>query len=148
MAKKIERSRIDAGRFELPSKLAFLSTEKVDFLSVTDRDGQWSVDVPAATLQKLAKARANLKAIKAEHTMQLSERSAGLEAERSAHQATREELGKLQRRTKALEKKLSVVNGEAGVKHVATNPDKEPATAERRTSQGSKASAKPSKAKA
>ncbi|MFN6996156.1 MAG: hypothetical protein ACK4PH_18315 [Aquincola tertiaricarbonis] len=106
MAKKIERSRIDAGRFELPTKLAFLSAEKLDFASVTDKDGQWSVEMPAAALQKLAKSRAELKLSKTEQKRLQAEHTAALEAERAAHQATRDELVKLQRRLKTLEKKL------------------------------------------
>lgn len=108
MAKKIERSRIDAGRFELPTKLAFLANDKLDYVSVTDKDGVWSVEVPAVALMKLSKARADLKTSKLEHKKQLADQAAGLDTERAAHQATRDELVKLQRRTKALEKKVAL----------------------------------------
>lgn len=108
MAKKIERSRIDAGRFELPTKLAFLANDKLDYVSVTDKDGVWSVEVPAVALMKLSKARADLKTTKLDHKKQLADQVAGLDAERAAHQTTRDELAKLQRRTKALEKKVAL----------------------------------------
>ena len=66
MAKKIDRSRIDDGRFELPRKLRFLTESAVDYQSVTDRDGDWSVELSAGALQRLVKSKADLKALKAE----------------------------------------------------------------------------------
>lgn len=122
MAKKIERSRIDAGRFELPTKLAFLATEKLDYVSITDKDGVWTIEVPAVALIKLSKARADLKQSKLEHKKQLADQVAGLDAERAAHQATRDELAKLQRRTKALEKKIALA-GSAPPDAVITGAD-------------------------
>lgn len=65
MAKKIERSRVEAGKAELPRKLEFLSSEKVDYLLVLERDGDFSVEVPAGALAKLVKSRGELKAMKA-----------------------------------------------------------------------------------
>lgn len=122
MAKKIERSRIDAGRFKLPTKLAFLANDKIDYVSVTDKDGVWSVEVPAVALMKLSKARADLKTSKLDHKKQLADQVAGLDAERAAHQATRDELVKLQRRTKALEKKVALA-GSAPTDKTGTGTD-------------------------
>lgn len=106
MVKKIERSRIEAGRYELPSKLSFLMSEKLDFLSVTDRDGQWSVEMPAAAVSKLARARTDLKTNKAAQKKVDAQHATDLQAEQMAHGETRKELDKLQRRLKALERKL------------------------------------------
>lgn len=66
MAKKIDRSRIEAGKVELPKKLAFLTTDKIDYLAVHDRDGEFSVELPAAALAKLVKANSELKVLKGE----------------------------------------------------------------------------------
>jgi hypothetical protein len=64
MTKKYERSRVEAGKAELPKKVSFLTAEKVDYLLVLDRDGQLSVEVPATALAKLIKSRGDLKALK------------------------------------------------------------------------------------
>jgi hypothetical protein len=118
MAKKIERSRVEAGKAELPRKLEFLSTEKVDYLLVLERDGDFSVEVPAGALAKLVKSRGELKAMKAAQKQALAAATSALAAEREAHQSTHAALAKAERRIKALEKKL-----EANVmKLVAANP--------------------------
>lgn len=106
MAKKIDRARIESGKVELPKKLAYLTSEKVDFLSIVDKDGQWTVELPAAALQKLVKAKADLKSSKAEGKKAAADQAAALLAEKDAHEATRQELAKAVRRVKALEKKL------------------------------------------
>lgn len=106
MAKKIDRTRIEAGRFELPKKLAFLMEEKVDFVSVTDKDGDWTVELPVAAVKKLLKARTDLKAVKAEHKLAGGQSAAALAAAEAGHNETREALAKAERRIRALEKKL------------------------------------------
>ncbi|AKJ29433.1 hypothetical protein [Caldimonas brevitalea] len=107
MAKKIDRARVEAGRVELPKKLAFLTAEKVDFSSVTDKDGDWSVELPAAALQKLVKSRNELKAVKADHKKAAAQQASLVDAEKAAHEETRQALAKAERRIKALEKKLA-----------------------------------------
>ncbi|HET9646145.1 MAG TPA: hypothetical protein VFP68_22955 [Burkholderiaceae bacterium] len=107
MAKRIERSRIESGRVELPRKLAFLLEQKVDFLSLTDRDGDYTVEVSADVLKKLVKAKADLKAHKTDQKRASSEQKAELDAERAAHEETRAALTKAERRVKSLEKRLA-----------------------------------------
>ena len=106
MAKKIDRTRIEAGRFELPKKLAFLMEERVEFVSVTDKDGDWTVELPVAAVKKLLKARTDLKAVKAEHKLAGGQSAAALAAADAGHNETREALAKAERRIRALEKKL------------------------------------------
>jgi hypothetical protein len=106
MTKKIERSRVEAGKAELPKKVSFLSTEKVDYLLVIDRDGELSVEVPAAALAKLVKARGEFKAVKGAQKQSEAAAAAALAAEKEAHQVTQAALVKAERRVKALEKKL------------------------------------------
>lgn len=110
MAKKIDRARIEAGRAELPKKLAFLVSEKVDFNSVTDKEGQWSVEISAGALHKLVKARGELKALKADNKKLAAQQASAADAERAAHEETRDALAKAERRIKALEKKLAAQN--------------------------------------
>lgn len=107
MAKKIDRSRIDAGLFELPRKLGFLTESGVDYQSVTDRDGDWSVELSAGALQRLVKSKADLKALKAQQKTALASSASELAQERTAHEETRTALAKAERRIKAIEKKLA-----------------------------------------
>jgi hypothetical protein len=107
MTKKIERSRVEAGKAELPKKVSFLTAEKVDYLFVFDRDGELSVEVPAAALAKLAKARGELKVLKGAQKQTDAAAVAALAAEKEAHAATQAALAKAERRIKALEKKLA-----------------------------------------
>jgi hypothetical protein len=104
MAKRIERARVEAGRFELPKKLAFLQTEKVDYVAITDRGGEYSVELGARALSKLAKARTELKALKAQIKTAATLASQALDAETAAHAQTQAALAKAERRIKALEK--------------------------------------------
>lgn len=106
MTKRIERSRIESGKVELPRKLGFLTADKVDFLSVTDRDGELSVEMPVAALSKLVKAKAELKALKGERKADAAGHVSALQAEREAHTETQAALAKAERRIKALTKKL------------------------------------------
>jgi hypothetical protein len=106
MTKKIERSRVEAGKAELPKKVSFLSSEKVDYLLVFDRDGELSVEVSAAALAKLVKARGDFKALKGVQKQSDAAAAAALAAEKEAHQVTQAALAKAERRVKALEKKL------------------------------------------
>jgi hypothetical protein len=106
MTKKIERSRIESGKVELPRKLGFLTTEKVDFLSVTDRDGEFSVEMPVAALSKLVKAKGELKALKSERKSDAAGHASALGTEKDAHAETRAALAKAERRIKALTKRL------------------------------------------
>jgi len=106
MTKKIERSRVEAGKAELPRKVSFLSTEKVDYVLVFDRNGDLSVEVPAAALAKLVKARGELKALKGAQKQADATAGAALASEKEAHQATQAALAKAERRIKSLEKKL------------------------------------------
>lgn len=87
-AKNIDRSRIEQGRVVLPKKLNFLAVEKVEYLSVIDKDGEFSVVLSGPELQKLVKARQDLKAFKA--TMRLREKNNATEV--SALKATVESL--------------------------------------------------------
>lgn len=115
MAKKIDRSRIDAGRFELPRKLRFLTESSVDYQSVTDRDGEWSVELSASALQRLAKSKVDLKALKAEQKAALASSASELTQERTEHEETRAALAKAERRIKAVEKRLaSAAPGQPG----------------------------------
>ncbi|SDP61609.1 hypothetical protein SAMN05216303_105339 [Rhodoferax sp. OV413] len=107
MAKKIDRARIDSGRFELPKKLAFLTSEKVDFTSITDTDGDWSVQVPAAALQRIVKTKAELKLLKASNKLTVGEHAATLAAANAAHEESQRALASATRKIKALEKKLT-----------------------------------------
>lgn len=113
MAKKIDRSRIEAGRFELPKKLAFLLDEKVDFLSIADKDGAWTVELPVAALQKLVKTKAQLKALKADHKLATTDSASALDAAETAHTGTRQALAKAEQRIRALEKKLAAAQAAA-----------------------------------
>ena len=108
MTKRIERSRIESGKVELPRKLGFLTAEKVDFLSVTDRNGEFSVEMPVAALSKLVKAKSELKALKGERKSVDAGHASALDAERDAHAETRAALAKAERRLKALTKKLEL----------------------------------------
>lgn len=143
MAKKIDRARIESGKVELPKKLAYLTGEKVDFLSITDKEGQWSVELSAGALQKLVKAKAELKSSKADGKKAATEQATALQAEKDAHEATRQELAKAARRIKALEKKLQPVAAApapVAAPALAPVPAAAPAPAV-------KAAAKPAKAK-
>ena len=106
MTKRIERSRIESGKVELPRKLGFLTADKVDFLSVTDRNGELSVEMPVAALSRLVKAKSELKALKAEQKSAAAGHASALQAEKDAHAETRADLSKAERRIKALTKKL------------------------------------------
>ena len=111
MAKKIDRSRIDSGRVELPKKLAFLLSEKVDFISLTDRDGDWSVELSASVLAKLVKSKAELKAVKGEQKKLVTDHAAALNAQKQVLEEMEAELAKAERRLKALDKKLAAADG-------------------------------------
>jgi hypothetical protein len=113
MTKKIERSRVEAGKAELPKKVSFLSTEKVDYLLVLDREGELSVEVPAAALAKLVKARGELKLQKGAQKQADAAAAAALAAEKEAHQVTQAALAKAERRVKSLEKKLEASSAQA-----------------------------------
>jgi hypothetical protein len=106
MTKKIERSRVEAGKADLPRKVSFLSTERVDYLLVFDRSGDLSVEVSAAALAKLVKARGELKALKGAQKQADAAAGAALASEKEAHQETQAVLAKAERRIKSLEKKL------------------------------------------
>lgn len=107
MAKKIDRSRIEAGRFDLPKKLAFLLEDKVDFNSIADRDGEWTVELPLSALQKLVRSKAQLKALKAEHKLAAGTQADAQAAAEAEHGSTRAALAKAEQRIRALEKKLA-----------------------------------------
>jgi predicted nucleic acid-binding Zn-ribbon protein len=113
MAKRIERSRIESGRIELPRKLAFLIEQGVDFISLTERDGNYTVELSADALKKLVKAKADLKALKTDQKKAVSEQMAALDAEKAAHEEARATLAKAERRVKALEKKLAAAPEQA-----------------------------------
>ena len=83
-----------------------VTADKVDFLSVTDRDGELSVEMPVAALSKLVKAKAELKARKGERKADAAGHVSALQAERDAHTETQAALAKAERRIKALTKKL------------------------------------------
>lgn len=107
MAKKIDRARIDSGRFELPNKLAFLASEKVDFTSITDTDGDWSVQLPAAALQRIVKTKTELKLLKASNKLTVGEHAATLATANAAHEEAQRALALATRKIKSLEKKLA-----------------------------------------
>ncbi|MCR5864187.1 hypothetical protein [Aquincola sp. J276] len=113
MAKKIDRSRIEAGRFDLPKKLAFLLEDKVDFHSIAERDGEWTVEMPASALQKLLRSKAQLKALKAEHKLATGGHAEALAAVEAEHGGTRAALSKAEQRIRALEKKLAAATATA-----------------------------------
>jgi hypothetical protein len=106
MTKRIERSRIESGKVELPRKLGFLIADKVDFQSVTDRNGEFSVEMPVAALSKLIKAKGELKAFKGEQRSAAAGHASALQAEKNAHAETQAAVAKAERRIKALMKKL------------------------------------------
>lgn len=114
MAKKILRSSIDSGRAVLPTKLAYLTNDKVDFDAVIDRDGVFSVELPAASVQKLVKARSELKANKADAKRLIAAHAAELQAEQAAHAEARQAMATAERRIKQLEKKLAAGAGVGG----------------------------------
>jgi hypothetical protein len=124
MAKRIERSRVDAGRYELPKKLAFLQAEKVDYVAIVDRDGDFAVELGAGALSKLVKARGELKAMKAESKTADAAASQALQSEKAAHAETQAALAQAERRIKSLQKKL-----DAAVKTVADVSASKPAKA-------------------
>lgn len=108
MAKKIDRSRIEAGRFEIPKKLAFLRDDNVDYVAINDKDGgEWTVEISSSALSRLVKAKRDLKSAKGEHKTALSEQAAMTQAAEAQHAETRDALAKAERRIKALEKKLA-----------------------------------------
>jgi hypothetical protein len=141
MTKKIERSRVEAGKAELPKKVSFLAAEKVDYLLVFDRNGELSVEVPAAALAKLAKARGELKALKGAQKQTDATAAAALAAEKEAHAATQAVLAKAERRIKSLEKKL-----EAGADKPAAPAAAAPASAPAPAADAKSASRKLAKA--
>jgi hypothetical protein len=102
MAKRIDRSRIESGKFALPRALGFLTDQKVDFLSLTDRDGDYTVELSAAALRGLVKAKADLKAMKAGQKQTAAGHDAALATEREAHAATQRELASALRKLKKL----------------------------------------------
>ncbi|HSI50651.1 MAG TPA: hypothetical protein VLA61_20470 [Ideonella sp.] len=106
MAKKIDRSRIEAGRFELPKKLAFLAEAKVDYTSISEAEDGWRVELPATAVAALAKLKASLKSLKADGKQVATVHADALSAVTAAHEVTRKELASAQRKIKALEKKL------------------------------------------
>jgi hypothetical protein len=106
MAKRIDRSRVDAGRYELPKKLAFLQAEKVDYVAIVDRDGDFAVELGASALSKLVKARGELKAMRADGKTAAAAASQTLQAEKAAHAETQAALAQAERRIKSLQKKL------------------------------------------
>ena len=106
MTKRIERNRIESGKIDLPRKLGFLTSDKVDFLSVTDRNGEFSVEMSVAALSKLVKAKGELKALKGEQKSAAAGHASALQAEKDAHAETQAALAKAERRIKALTKKL------------------------------------------
>lgn len=114
MPKKIDRSRIEAGRFVLPNKLAFLLDDKVDFLSVAERDGEWAVELPAAALRKLVRGKTELKALKAQHKLDTGSHADALAAAEAGQGETRAALAKAEQRIRALEKKLATAAAAAG----------------------------------
>ncbi len=123
MTKKIERSRVEAGKAELPRKVSFLATEKVDYVAVLDRDGDLTVEVPAAALAKIVKARGELKALKSAQRQSEAAAAAALALEKEAHQATQAALTKAERRVKALDKKAASLQQPAGsVQAASTAP--------------------------
>ena len=107
--KKIDRSRVDSGKVQLPKKLAFLTTEKVDYLSVTDRDGDFTVELPLAALAKLIKGRAELKALKADQKTAGKTHGDALAVEKAAHAETQSSLAKAERKVKSLTKAATPV---------------------------------------
>jgi hypothetical protein len=124
MTKRIERSRIESGKVELPRKLGFLTANQVDFLSVTDRNGEFSVEMPVAALSKLVKAKSELKALKAEQKSAAAGHVSALQAEKDAHAETQVALAKAERRIKALTKRLE---GASMSSEVAAVPQAMPA---------------------
>jgi len=108
VAKKIDRTRIESGKFALPKKLGFLTSEKVEFVSISEQvDGSFNVEVSTAALSKLVKARGELKTIKADNKKAAADAAKVLETEKAAHDETRAALAKAERRIKALEKKMA-----------------------------------------
>lgn len=128
MARRIDRSRIDAGKVDLPRKLAFLTSEKVDYLAVTEREGDYTVEVPSAALSRLVKARAELKALKSDQRSAAKTQGDAAAAAAQAHEATKAELAKALRRIKALDRKLE--GGDPGsTADAAVKPGKKTAKA-------------------
>lgn len=106
MTKRIDRARIDAGKVELPKKLAYLAADKVDFQTILDRDGEFSIELSSKALSRLVKTKGELKTIKADQKSAGALATAALQAEQEAHEATKRELAKVERQLKALRKKL------------------------------------------
>ena len=139
MAKKIDRTRIESGKFALPKKLGFLTTEKVDFVSISEQvDGSFNVEVSTAALSKLVKARGELKTIKADNKKAAADAAKVLETEKTAHEETRAALAKAERRIKTLEKKM------AGAVEGGQDVGKgKPAEAPKKAAKATKAAVKP-----
>jgi hypothetical protein len=106
MAKRIDRARIESGKVALPRSLAFLTEQKVDFLSVTERDGEYTVELSVAALRRLVKAKADLKALKADQKQAGAEHASALAVERDAHTATQRDLASALRNIKKLTPKV------------------------------------------
>jgi len=144
MAKRIERSRIESGKVELPRKLGFLTADKVDFLSVTDRDGEFSVEMPVPALSRLVKAKTELRALKGQRKSAAVGQATALQAEKDAHAETQAALAKAERRIKSLTKKLEEASssggGAAAAQPVATSA-KGAGKAQPRMSEATKAAA-------
>jgi hypothetical protein len=102
MARRIDRSRIESGKVALPRQLAFLIEQKIDFLSLIERDGEYTVELPVAALRRLAKAKADVKALKASQKQATGGHESALAAERDAHAATLRELASAMRKLKQL----------------------------------------------
>lgn len=144
MAKRIERSRIESGKVELPRRLGFLTADRVDFLSVTDRDGEFSVEMAVAALSRLVKAKAELKALKGEQKLAAAGQATALQAEKQAHAETQAALAKAERRIKSLTKKLeeaSMSDGASSAARSVATPAKGAGKARLRASEAPKEAA-------
>ncbi|MCW7540907.1 hypothetical protein OOT46_24095 [Aquabacterium sp. A7-Y] len=141
MAKKIDRARIEAGRVELPKKLGFLIADKVEFNTVTDKDGEWTVEMSAGALQKLVKSRSELKALKAESKKAAALQAREVDAEKLAHEETRQALAKAERRIATLEKKLATPGEGAAAPKVAATPKAKKNAAKTKSQAGPEAAA-------
>ncbi|MCW7541608.1 hypothetical protein OOT46_27780 [Aquabacterium sp. A7-Y] len=128
--KRIKKEQVDAGKKELPRKLAYLQEEKIDYEAVTHNEDtdEWSVEMSSVAFRALARKRAELKELKAEQrdlvrqaalVPELQKDREQLAALREQSEATQSELRKALRRIKLLEKALGI---EAGAKPGAAIP--------------------------
>ena len=137
--KRIKKDQVDAGKKELPKKLAFLTEGKIDYANVghDESTDDWTVELPLAAIRGLARKAAELKELKRaqkEVTQQaalvpaLQKDRAELIALRETTADTDALLRKATRRVTALEKQLSVPSQPPVKAAKASTAKKAPAT--------------------